>query len=195
MEYKIRKSSYRCARCEREFELGEGYRSVLRLGAEEPERLDYCEPCFEEPGDEDAVAHWRARRTEPPSRKKAVDFAMLRELFFKMVEHHGEEYAKVAYLLGLVLIRKRRLKLIEFATDDGVDYLVVTGPDRKEPIRVLAPELNRDEYGALRDKLTCLLDIEFDEEEPLRVPGDLIDAERDAADPVADATPSAPEAD
>ena len=166
MEYKIRKSSYRCSQCEREMDVGESYCSVLLLEEQEPVRTDYCESCFSErevDADDDDQAYWRTRRAEGTEKRRAIDFVTLRELFFRMAEHQGEEYRQICYLVALVLIRKRLLKLSEFVTVDGVDYLVVTTRLRKEPLRLEAPELHPAQFAELREKLTQLLDIDFAE--------------------------------
>lgn len=169
MEYKIRKSSYHCATCEREIKVAEPYCSVLRFEESEPLRTDYCEVCFERDQLEQVesagadLAYWRARRGDGGETKKSIDFVTLRELLFRMLEHSSEEYRKICYLVGLVLIRKRLLKLDEFITEEGVDYLVVSTKLRPEPLRLHAPELQPSEFADLRDKLKQLLDIEFDE--------------------------------
>lgn len=172
MEYKIRKSSYRCDRCDREFEKDEVYVSMVEIGEDELVRRDHCESCFEPPEGEaaESIAFWRARRSEVPEQKKSIDFATLRELFFKMVESSNEEYRKVRYLLGLVLIRKRFIKLKEFVTEEGNDFLIVTTKLRKEPLKLEAPELHPSEFGELKERLNWLLDVDFDEEGEASLP-------------------------
>lgn len=172
MEYKIRKSSYRCSRCDREFEKDEVYVSLVEIGEDELVRRDHCESCFELPEGEaaESIAFWRARRSEVPDQKKSIDFATLRELFFKMVESSNEDYRKVRYLLGLVLIRKRFIKLKEFVTEEGNDFLIVTTKQRKEPLKLEAPELHPSEFGELKERLNWLLDVDFDEEGEASLP-------------------------
>lgn len=166
VEYRIRKSTFRCARCEREFELDEAYVSRVDIEEDELSRSDFCDGCFEAPTAEEAprVAFWRSRRTVAPERKRSIDFPTLRELFFKMAESGAEDHRKVCYLLALVLIRKRFVKLREFVTEDGRDYLVVTTKQRPEPLRLEAPELHPNEFGELKHQLTYLLDVDFDDE-------------------------------
>lgn len=189
VEYKLRKSTYRCGRCEREFVQDEVYVSIVDIGDDELVRKDYCESCFEAPVDEaaESAAFWRARRTEVPEKKRSIDFATLRELFFKMVESPNEEHSKVRYLLGLVLIRKRFIKLKEFVTEDGNDYLIVTTKLRTEPMRLEAPELHPSEFGELKERLAWLLDVDFDQDGEASLPPEpeALAAEADgAADPI-----------
>jgi hypothetical protein len=166
MDYSIRRSSDRCGACAHAFEVHEALYSTVRLESEEPARRDYCVECFQALPRDPSVefAFWRTRRTADGRARRAIDFNSLRDLFFRMAEQHGDEYRKLCYLLGLVLIRKRFVRLEEFVTEDGRDFLVVSTPHRPEALRLEAPSLMPSEFGELRDKLRALLDIDFEDE-------------------------------
>ncbi len=166
MDYAISRSSGQCRRCTHEFAGGERFYSVIRLEEEAPARLDYCALCFagSERDSQRDFAFWQARKTEGQRARQAVDFNALRELFFRMAEHGTSEYQKLTYLLGLLLIRKRVLRLEQFVTEDGADYLVATTRERTEPLKIVAPELGAEEIEELRGKLRALLEIDDEEE-------------------------------
>jgi len=189
-EYSIRKSSEACATCETAFESEQELFSMIVLAEDEPARRDVCIPCFEsrEADSEREFAFWRTRRTESGPVRRPIDFNVLRDLFFRMVEHHGGEYGKLCYLLGLVLLRKRVVKLEEFVSDDGRDYLVVSSRTRPEPLRLEAPELVPAEFDELREKLMALLDVDLDDDMPTSADATAASAP-DAASP---ADPTAP---
>ncbi|MFH0946168.1 MAG: hypothetical protein V2A76_13290 [Planctomycetota bacterium] len=176
MDYTIRKISEGCVRCQAPFEAGNPLYSLILLEEEEPARLDLCVSCFElrEADPEREFAFWRTRRAESTQVRRMVDFNLLRELFFRMAERESPEYRKICYLLGLVLIRKRVVKLQEFTSEGGVDYLVVTAKQREHPIRLEAPELRPEEFGELRDHLVGLLDMDLGPESdlPAQFPGE-----------------------
>lgn len=191
-EYAIRKPSEACGTCEVPFVSEQELFSTILLEEDEPARRDFCVPCFQgrerDPSRE--FAYWKTRRTGEGTQRRPIDFNTLRELFFRMAESHAEEYRKLCYLLGLVLLRKRVVKLEEFATEDGRDFLVVTTKGRDEPLRLEAPELVPSEFEELRDKLKALLDVDL-EEDLLGATG-ATGAPADASEGVEGAAPTPP---
>lgn len=163
MDYTIRKISEGCVRCEAAFAPGNQLYSLILLEEEEPVRQDLCVSCFEarEVNPDHEFAFWKTRRAESTQVRRMVDFNVLRELFFRMAERESPEYRKICYLLGLVLIRKRVVKLQEFTSENGIDYLVVTAKQRELPIRLEAPELRPEEFAELREHLVGLLDMDL----------------------------------
>lgn len=195
MEYRIRKRAEECSTCGVGFTPGAPLYSVILLEEEEPARRDFCPTCFESaPRDpEREFAHWKTRHAGGEATRRAVDFDTLRELFFRMATNPGEEYRKLCYLLGLVLIRKRTIRLQEFVTERGRDYLVVTTKDRPEPLRLEAPELLPEEFAELREKLRMLLDLDLEPEGELGR-GAAAGDEAGAATPEAEPANPAPDA-
>ncbi len=179
-EYRIKKSADVCATCTREFAVGDALVSTLSLAQDEPERKDVCIECFARADASRAAspevavdfAHWRTKKTEIGRARRKIDFAALRELFVRMLACPGPEYEKLCYLLGLVLLRKRALKLHEFVTDGGQDFLVVsvmpTTPESRR-FRVIAPTLAQSDIAELRERLNSLLDVDVNPEEGLDV--------------------------
>lgn len=167
MSYSIHKKSEGCDRCEKPFEESQRLFSVIHLADEEPQRCDYCADCFagRDPDPEREFAYWKTTMSAEDAPRRVVDFATLRELFFRMAGQESGRYIKLNYLLALVLIRKRHLKLVEFTSENGVDYLVVTAQQREEPLRLEAPELLSSEFEELREKLRLLLDLDLEEGE------------------------------
>ena len=184
MDYTIRKLSEDCARCEHPFRAGDRLFSLILLEEERPSREDLCLACFEarDADPEQEFAFWKTRKSGDGPVRRMVDFNTLRELFFRMAERDSAEYRKICYLLGLVLIRKRVIKLKEFTSEGGVDFLVVTAKQREEPIRLEAPELRSEEFEELRDRLRTLLDMDLGPEDGLSGVGEP-EAEAEAGEP------------
>jgi hypothetical protein len=166
MDYKFGRSGESCSACGKTFEVQQPLHSMIVLAEERPARSDWCEACFVNANKDapEVFAHWRTRKLQEGRARRQVDFATLRELFFRMAGKSGAEYTKLAYMLALLLLRKRFLKLQEFASENGVDYLVITAKQRVEPMRIEAPELQPDDFAALRDRLRVLLDFDMPDE-------------------------------
>ncbi len=191
MDFTIRKSSESCQVCERGFQSGEDHFSLVRFEETEPVRIDLCVDCFthSERDPEREFAYWRTKRSDHAKPKRVVDFNTLRELFFRMAEQGSAEYQKTSYLLGLVLLRKRVLRLEEFVTENGIDYLVVTSRERPAPLKIEAPPLVAAEFDVLRERLQSLLDIDLEGEGIEDVGASRATAQPDAHDPEGDEPP------
>lgn len=190
MEYRLKRSGEACGGCAAEFDVGQSMFSVLELAAEQPLRADYCEACFEKLRGEgrEIYAFWKTRKTSEGRSRRVVDYPSLRELFFRMAQIEAVEYRKLAYLMALILVRKRFLVIKEFVTQGGVDYLVITAKDRPDALRIEAPELRGPEIAELTGRLRMLLDMDLEEVAP-QTPGAAPAATHEAGE-AADATPS-----
>lgn len=164
MNWKIGKGNELCVKCEQQLVHGDAFFSTIETGGEEIARYDYCEACFEQDPENKKKVFWRTRKTIPQqSMKKAVNFEVVREIFLKMLNVDEKLFKEVAYLLALVLIRKRFFKLKDFVSINGVDYMEMRQKKGAPLIRVEVPLLKEDDIAVLRNKLSALLDTDFDE--------------------------------
>jgi hypothetical protein len=168
MEYRLKRSGEACGGCSAEFPVGQSMFSVLELAAEQPLRADYCDACFDKLRGEgrDIYAFWKTKKTSEGRSRRVVDYPSLRELFFRMAQIDAVEYRKLAYLMALILVRKRFLAIKEFVTQGGVDYLIITAKDRPDALRIEAPELRAPEIADLTGRLRLLLDMDLEEVAP-----------------------------
>jgi hypothetical protein len=162
MEWKISPGKEKCSSCDQDFQAGDSYFSTLRVTEEELARRDYCPACFETSGltetDEAETVFWRTRMSDSdPERKRVVDFNILRELFFKMTSQPRPSFASLAYLVGLVLVRKKYLRFVDFVTRDGKDVMRVQRRRGEPCFDVEIPLLDADELAGLKDRLSDLL--------------------------------------
>jgi hypothetical protein len=109
-----------------------------------------------------------------------VDFEAVEALFAALDGRAEPRLVELRYLLALLLLRKRRLKLTGLGQEAGREVLVVRRPRRDERILVATAELSPERAAELRAELARVFDgVPLD---------DLLAA------PLADA-PAAPEAD
>ncbi|MEW6072159.1 MAG: hypothetical protein AB1726_06115 [Planctomycetota bacterium] len=158
-DWNIRRKDESCARCSRAFAEGEALFSVLRIAAAAFGRDDFCRPCFasadaEEPAEE--RIWWRTRRRAAVRRGLAVDFEAVEGLFVALADREEARLAELRYVLSLLLLRKRRLKLLRVVRRDGGERMVVRRPRRAEEIEVLVFDLGPERAGELRGELEGL---------------------------------------
>jgi hypothetical protein len=153
-DWRIRRREERCGGCERTFLEGEGIFSLLFVEADGLRREDVCPACFEgrSPGSE--LLFWRTRHRRGRSRALAVDFEALEELFLALAGRAEERLAELRYLLALLLLRKKRLKLLGMRTSEGTSTMALARPRREEELEVAVFDLTPERIQALREDLT-----------------------------------------
>lgn len=150
-----------CGECERELPAGMLVTSMLRFGADGPDRRDLCEDCGQsvESGADDVF--WRHRLPEDESRRLVVDYALLREVFEQLARRTEPLYERLAYLVGLVLVRKRLLRLKGFEVRDGREVMRVQRTAADPEMIVPAPHLEPDQLVETRERLGRLLNSDL----------------------------------
>lgn len=160
-EWDIREPAARCSLCEREFAGGEIVFSGLMEKEESFERLDCCEPCWTSKGGESLFSCWR---TVQPEREKPIARRLNSEVvleFFHRLE--GEEERKkrsFRYVLALMLMRKKVMKLQGVERDDGAEKLVLVESRSGVPYRVADLHLGGEEIAEITDEISSLLNIQ-----------------------------------
>ena len=159
MEWSINKGARACSTCERRFEEGEEYLSVLFEDAGGFLRKDYCIACWD--GGE-CFSFWRTRvPTREQKRKLLADDSVLMN-FFQRLEGQGEtQRVNFRYLLALILMRKKLLKFDDIVREDGDEYLVLREWRGERQYRVLNPQLSDEQVDVVKEDLTEILDLEL----------------------------------
>ena len=165
-EYKITASSHACQACDRRFAIGDAYYSaILEVDGDEMfARHDFCTDCWN-PDAAEYFSFWKTRVPEPeqPRRRgpQLVDLARLMELFEHLGDAQEDRALRFRYVLALVLMRKRRLKIVSSRRLDGGRAEELTlrepGTDRRHLVR--GPRISDDEIRAVSNRLRDVLDM------------------------------------
>ena len=168
-DWKIRRLRGECAKCERPFETdGERILTQVRLEGDALIREDYHPECWEEPVD--AIFWWATRFAVKAKSTLALDFELIEKLFFQLEDRSEEKIRELRYLLCLMLMRKRRLKLVKVQRGKEGEAMLVRQPRRKQEWRVFVYDFEPERIEVLRGELSSLLDGDLgadDEETPL----------------------------
>jgi hypothetical protein len=178
-QWKIQKNRERCEKPGCPLATATEFYAVLQL----PEcvRVERCGNCFEEMshGEEELPFHWKVRRTLDGKKQPMLDLESLRALFDRLgdlpppeaapaaipaesesAEETGQSAQGLRYLVALLLLRKRRLKMVDpqNAEQEKAD-LIVVDPKIEEmvPVALTAPELDPDRLGNLRQELMAAI--------------------------------------
>ena len=152
---KIPSRSRRCADCNGPLLPGRQVFSILQLA--ELVRRDLCEACFARAGAGKGAhqTYWRHRRPEPSVKELKVDLDSVAELFQRLLDDTRPEVMGLRYLAALLLVRKRRLKLVQGDEGEGQDLaVVVPGGDGAEPRALVlpAPDLSPESLDRLKSE-------------------------------------------
>ena len=120
------------------------------------QRLDYGCDAWKGPPD-GHLGWWKSRvPTTDQSQPKLAPSDVLLNLFLEL--HGRPDEAEFRYLLGLILIRKKVLRLEETVRDDeGRQKLVLDCPRRNERYELLAAEPSAERADELQVRVESLL--------------------------------------
>lgn len=175
--WKFHKRTERCGGCEKEFAEGEAHWSLLRIGAGELDREDLCRACFEgraglgsdrdadknaEESAEDAAAAdlvwWRTRHQADRKRGLQLDLESIESLFMTLEGRPEQHVRELRFLLALLLLRKRRLKVVQVRRVDGEEAFSLRRPRHGEELIVHVFDLTPERQAELKQALVALFD-------------------------------------
>lgn len=164
---------------------------MLAFGAEGPERQDLCAACGQTVDEQARAFYWRSTRPTAGESRPVVDYAFLREMFERMLSRAEPVYQRLTYLVGLVLVRKRFLRLKGFEARNGREVMVLARGAELPDLEVPAPHLSADDMLQTRELLKRLLAADLPDS------GDPLDAELhpDGESQLAAESQGAPQAD
>jgi hypothetical protein len=145
LDFDVTNCSRQCAASGRTFAPGETYFSTLHMESGAPVRRDYAAAQWRGPV-EDAIAWWKSRVADGDGAKpKLAPQDVLLNLFTELADRPDE--AEFRYVLGLLLIRRRLLKLEDTERDDDGEMMLLECPRRNErfDLRVAMPDAERIE--------------------------------------------------
>lgn len=163
--WKIPASAEQCARCETALAVGDEVTVFLRFGEEGPHREDLCASCGNAVSASGSDVFWRHKLPESAVASPVVDYALLREMFHRMLVRPEPVYQRLSYLVGLVLVRKRHLRLRGFERRGGTEVMVVSKGAGEPDLDVPAPHLSAEALVETREQLTRLLAADLPSED------------------------------
>ncbi len=157
MDYEIQRCSRHCETTGRELSPGESFYSVLLAEGDRPVRHDYSTDAWQGPP-ENAVGWWKSQI--PDRHAKGMHWApndVMLQFFDELAEQPDK--ADMRYVLSLLLVRRRVMRLEQSQLDDqGRETMVLYCPRRETThnIRAVTPDPSRVE--AIQQELAQLLE-------------------------------------
>jgi len=162
VDYDLKPIGKSCAGTGRNFVSGEICFSVVTNRDGEFSRLDFCEEGWQGPPD-GTIAEWRTVIPDLTAKPKAIDTEGLMRYFEQLCEDANPAHEQMRYVLALLLLQKRRLRLESSRSDDdGNDFIEFIGSRSEGPFEVQDSDLTEDEIISLQATLSARLQAEQD---------------------------------
>ena len=158
-EWKIRRRHGECSRCQSTFEDGHRHASILRIDDEETlVREDLCSECWEGGDASELLFWWFTRYQENKTKTLRLDLESLERLFLQLEGRKQEKVQELRYLVCLLLMRKRRLKLIRVERKKQGERLILRRPRRTEELAVWVVDFTPERMEEMRASLQQALE-------------------------------------
>ena len=147
LEWNIQSRAHLCQVSGRSFAAGETYHTVLLSAKEGFERLDLCAAAWEVEGPEitarpQFISHWMGTYEPPPAvPPEAIRKDDAETLLRALLERHDERHVPAAFILAVMLERKRLLKVKSQVRENGRRVIVYEQPRTGDMFTIADPDL------------------------------------------------------
>jgi hypothetical protein len=161
-EWNIQSRAHACEVCAQPFADKQPYRTVLSEDGKELRRSDICEPCAQKIGDlrtrAGFISQWQGIFEVPPPVTEAIQKDTAESLLRKLVEQNDPQHAPAAYILAVMLERKRILKVKEQLQRDGKRIFIYEQPKTGDIFTIADPDFRLDQLEAVQRDVAQLLE-------------------------------------
>lgn len=163
-EWNIQSRAHACQACGRGFVDKEKYHTLLLSERSDLVRQDVCEACWTAQYSEGArerkgfISYWQAVYEAPVPKVEAIQKENAESLLRKLMELKDPKYIPAAYILAVMLERKRILKVKEQITREGQRFFVYEQPRTGDVFTILDPELHLDQLMEVQKAVSDLME-------------------------------------
>jgi len=157
MDYHLKPVGKTCAATGEVLTPGSTCYSALVDEAGELVRMDYSADGWNGPPAA-AIAHWRSQVPEAGANKtRPLDPDALLQFFEQLCEDANPAQEKFAYVISLLLLQKRKLRIDGSRRDGDIEYLTFLGSQGEGPFEVRDQRLSEEEIAGLQNELNMHL--------------------------------------
>jgi hypothetical protein len=162
-EWNIQSRAHACEACTQPFADKQAYRTVLFEDAQELRRSDICEPCAKKSGNtqkrDGFVSQWQGIYEAPPAAPPdAIQKETAETVLRKVIEANDPQYAPAAYILAVMLERKRILKVKEQLKREGQRVFIYEQPKTGDLFTIADPNLHLHQLEQVQHDVARLLE-------------------------------------
>jgi hypothetical protein len=163
-EWNIQSRAQACDACGKAFADKEIYHTLLFDEKAAFRRMDICAPCWQSQFSEGArerkgfISYWHGVFEAPPAPIEAIRKDTAESLLRKLIELNDPHYVAAAYILAVMLERKRVLKVKEQLQREGHRVFIYEQPGTGDVFTVVDPNLQLDQLECVQRDVAALLE-------------------------------------
>jgi hypothetical protein len=163
-EWKIQSRAHACETCGKGFADRESYHTLLFDEKAELRRSDICEGCWQKHYSEGArdrkgfISYWQGVYEAPPPPTDPIQKQNAESLLRQIIELNDPQYGATAYILAVMLERKRLLKIKEQMRRDGQRVFIYEQPGTGDLFTIIDPDLQLNQLEKVQHEVAALLE-------------------------------------
>jgi hypothetical protein len=161
-EWNIQSRAHACEVCAKPFADRQSYHTRLFDRPPELRRSDICDACAQKDGDPRSragfISHWQGIYEAPAPVVDAIQKETAETVLRKLIEQNDPRYAPAAFILAVMLERKRILKVKEQIIRDGQRVFVYEQPKTGDIFTIADPDLHLDQLEEVQRDVAMLLE-------------------------------------
>jgi hypothetical protein len=164
-EWNIQSRAHACEACSQPFADRQPYHTLLfDERAENLRRMDVCETCWQNQFSNGAserkgfISHWQGIFELPPPAVDAIQKETAETVLRKLIEQNDPAHAPAAYILAVMLERKRILKVKEQIVREGHRVFIYEQPKTGDIFTIADPNLHLDQLEQVQRDVAQLLE-------------------------------------
>jgi hypothetical protein len=179
-EWNIQSRAHACGACGRGFHDQEHYHTLLFDEKAGFRRLDVCQACWQKQFSDGArdrkgfISYWQGVYEAPAPAPDPIQKETAESLLRKIIELNNPHFIPSAYILAVMLERKRLLKIKEQLYRDGQRVFIYEQPKSGDLFTIVDPNLQLNQLEAVQHDVAALLEHGLNPQDPpaLPAPGD-----------------------
>ncbi len=173
-EWNIQSRAHACQSCGKNFTDKQSYHTLLSDEKTEFRRIDVCARCWEQQFSQGAsdrkgfISHWQGvYEAPPPPASEPIQKQTAETLLRKIIELNDPKFVPAAYILAVMLERKRLLKVKEQFTTEARRTFVYEQPATGDVFTIVDPALQLNQLEQVQRDVAALLEHGFADPQPL----------------------------
>ncbi|MEW6356375.1 MAG: hypothetical protein AB1696_08625 [Planctomycetota bacterium] len=158
-EWSIKRGDLKCEKCSRNFGQEEEYFSALYDENRQFIRRDYCMQCWNGHSPEQMFSFWKTRVPAKEEERKVVDDEVVMNFFQRLQGETDPMKVNFRYVLALLLMRKKVLKLEDIRYDEKGEALVLKQKGEDGEVVVYNPQLTEEQIEQVTEQVGQILHV------------------------------------
>ena len=161
-DWNIQSRAHACEACGQPFADKQPYHTLLFDQPPELRRSDICDACAHKDADARSragfISHWQGIYEAPAPVVDAIQKENAETILRKLIEQNDPSHAPAAFILAVMLERKRILKVKEQLTRDGQRVFIYEQPKTGDIFTIVDPDLRLDQLEEVQRDVAQLLE-------------------------------------